>query len=169
MTWTCDGVDAVMCDGDDPDAQPYYPDVDGDCHAVSGRRSESKFGTVLGGLLVALILAVLGKHSKHSSQAPRANDPTWELMTTVGAGIFAPPSTNTSREPQIRIRCHLRAAPNSESADLREIPKGTVLESEDFVEKWHRGRPPLQGQEEAQDGVMNADPQCAWGPVGRAF
>jgi hypothetical protein len=28
--WACDGQDGVACQGDDPDAQPYYPDADGD-------------------------------------------------------------------------------------------------------------------------------------------
>ncbi|HEY8380303.1 MAG TPA: putative metal-binding motif-containing protein [Nannocystis sp.] len=35
-TWTCDGPDAVVCAGNDPDAQPYYPDQDGDGHGAAG-------------------------------------------------------------------------------------------------------------------------------------
>lgn len=30
LTWACDGPDALVCAGDDPAAQNYYPDADGD-------------------------------------------------------------------------------------------------------------------------------------------
>lgn len=30
LMWTCDGTDALVCAGDDPNAMPYFPDADGD-------------------------------------------------------------------------------------------------------------------------------------------